>query len=245
MVIPHPALEPTPLAAWLAIVQQEVGTVLVGRVFAAARPVVVRHHIAQRNVVLMHQGRAELGGALDGSPAAVAPVLTHLHPDRVAVAGSVKVGVFSLLVGWHVLHHPVFVDGVVPDQVANAVATAAAGRAQGSALERQGMLLGIGLAAVVLGAVDSDVARRHGPHHPASVAATGHHVLDQIDLAPQLVQVGGARNHRVIGGHRCVGAVATIGVTPFQGRALTSQNGDANAGYPAKGQVHKGHPSTA
>ncbi len=51
----HRALEVAPLFAGATVVHEEMGAVFMQRARALARPVVVGHDIAQRDVVLVHQ----------------------------------------------------------------------------------------------------------------------------------------------------------------------------------------------
>jgi hypothetical protein len=100
----------------------------------------------------------------------------------------------ALLAAWQVLDGDVVLHGEMPGEKADAVAALALRGAQGAALQRQRVLVGI--PSVVLGAVNRDVARRH----PPVVAAADRSGRDQIQfhtcLGQELVRRHDAGRHR-------------------------------------------------
>lgn len=102
-------------------------------------------------------------------------MLAHFDSNAVAVPWAVEVGVFALLVGGHVLEGDFVIHGVVPDEVADAVAALAFGGAEGAAFECERVFPCIGT--VILCAVDGDVARGHGAEYSSAVGAFWHEIL--------------------------------------------------------------------
>ena len=121
-VVLDPAEEGAPLRPGPAVVHQKMRAIFVRRVFAAARPMVVRDDIAQRDAVALHDDGGEFGRALNGGPQVAAAILAHFDADRQAVSRAVEIRVFALLVGRHVLDRLMVVHGEMPDQVTYAVA---------------------------------------------------------------------------------------------------------------------------
>lgn len=150
-------LKPAPGAAWAAAIHEEVGAVFM-RVFdggADAGPVVVGDDVAEGDVGA-HEVGGEAGGFINGEADVVAAMLTHFD-DAVVVPRAVEVGVLALLTAGEVLDPDIVLDGEVPGEEADTVAADTLGGAEGTALQGEGVVVGI--TAVVLGAVDGDVAR--------------------------------------------------------------------------------------
>ena len=122
IMIIHPAKEPAPLLAGLAVIEQKVRAVLVGRISAFPWPVVMRHDMTQRNPLLLHQDRREFCGPLDRRPSAAAAVLAHFDADRETVSRAMEIRMLALLADRHVLDRLVVVDGEMPNEITNAVA---------------------------------------------------------------------------------------------------------------------------
>ncbi len=126
--------------------------------------------------MLLHQISSELGGAFHRSFAAVATVLTHFNANTSTVAHTINISMLTLLVGWQVLDGDIILNCVVPDQVANAIASS-----QSALLQRASVIIGI--AGVILRAVNGDVAWPHWHVFPVPMAPFWNNVFAQIDLA--------------------------------------------------------------
>lgn len=186
MVCLHKLQEQIPASAGPAIIHKEVRAILVSRITATARPMIMWNHIPEGNAVTLHQQGTEHGRAIHSCRHRAAAILTHFDADRIPVTRAVEVSVLALLVGGHVLdRHPV-INREMPDQVADSIATRALFGPQRSALESQGMAKRIRLGAVILRAVDRDVFWCHRPNNPPAVLTTRHHRLDQSNLIPEL-----------------------------------------------------------
>ena len=192
------AEEPAPAGAWAAIFHEEVGAVFVGGASAGTGPVVMGDDVAEGDLVDVGDVGGEAGGFVDGEGEVVAFVLTHFDADGVVVAGAVEVGVFALFAAGEVLDGDVVLDGEVPGEVADAVAAFASGGAEGAAFEGEGVVVGV--AGVVLGAVDGDVAGLHGPEPGAADGAGADEVGAEVDLAEELVRGDGAEEFVVVAG---------------------------------------------
>mgnify|MGYP001300518857 CR=1 FL=1 len=89
-------------------------TILVRRTHPATRPVIMRHDLGKRNVILVHQISRQLGRTINRAGPAVASMLAHFDPDRVLVARSIQVGMPSGDIGWQMLYRHVLINSVVP-----------------------------------------------------------------------------------------------------------------------------------
>ncbi len=160
-----------------------MGAVFVGWAGTAAGPVVVGDDIAEGDAVFVHEEGGEFGGAFDGGGAVIAAVFAHFDADAVVVAGAVEVGVFALFACGEVLDGAVVLDGEVPCEEADAVAAGAFFGAEFAVGEGAGVVEGV--AGVVLGGVDGDVARGHGPVDSAAVGTFGDEAGDDADFAAE------------------------------------------------------------
>ena len=86
-----------PRGAGLAVVEEEVRTVLVRRSVLMARPVVMWDDILERNIVGVHESCGKARGAVDGLSTVVSSVFAHFDADGVEIAGAVEVGVLAAL----------------------------------------------------------------------------------------------------------------------------------------------------
>jgi hypothetical protein len=93
---------------------------------------VVRHDIAQRDAVFDHQIGRQSSRAIHNCIQIATALLAHFNADAVSIPRTVKVCVFTLLIGRHVLHGYFVIDGEMPDQIADPIAASAFWRAQGS-----------------------------------------------------------------------------------------------------------------
>lgn len=132
--------EPAPFVAGSVVVHEEVGAVF-------ACPVVVGYDVAEGDVVLIHEGGAEFGGAVEGGDEVVTAFFAHFDADGEAVAGSAGVGVASGFIEGDVLDGDAGVGGEVPCV------------AEASGVEGAGVLQGVG--AAVFSAVDGDEFGTH------------------------------------------------------------------------------------
>lgn len=142
------------------------------------------HDVFERNIVLMHQRSAELGGAVSGLRAAVAVVLAHFDADAVIVSGAIEVRMFALLVCRKMLDGDVFLHGEMPSEVTNAISAPALVSAELSILESTGVVPRV--AAVVLRAVHGDVTRLHRTMILPTVTTLLDVAFDEIDFALEL-----------------------------------------------------------
>ena len=177
----NPAQEPFPRLAGFSFFQQKVGTVLVGRLVFVARPVVVRHHVFDRDFVGEREPGGQFRRSVDGFGQVVALVLGHFDADGRFVAGTVEIGVLTRFVNRQVLDGDVFLHGVVPEKVAGAPAAA-----KFAALQRQGMVVRV--AGGILRAVDGDVARFQLSRFFAPVAAFWDQVRRYFGLFQQVIR---------------------------------------------------------
>ena len=143
----------------------------------------MRDHLAQGDVILVHQPCGEFGGSFNGGRAAVASVFAHFDGDAVVVSRSVKIGVFSLLVGGQVLDGYVLIHGVVPRQVSDAVSAPAFVSAESAGPECLRVPPGISAGGVVLGAVDGDIPGAHTAAHLSPVPSFRNVAFVDIDFA--------------------------------------------------------------
>lgn len=155
--------EPLPRCSWSSSVHEKVGAVFVGifDIRADAWPVIVRHYVIQRDAVGIHEIGCEPGRLINGECNVIASVLAHLDADAVVISRAVKVSMLTLFTAGQVLDGHIGLHGKVPGEEPDAIASGALGGAQGSSLEGQRVIVGV--TTVVLGAVDGDVAGRHGP----------------------------------------------------------------------------------
>lgn len=134
---------------------------------------VVRHHVGERDVVLVHERGGELGGAVNRLRLVVALVFAHLDPDGVAVSGAVEIGVLASLVGRDVLDDDIVLHRKVPAEIAAGAAT------QRAPLQCLGV--SVGVTGVVLGAVDGDEARLHRSIQSPAVGTLANQVAPHLD----------------------------------------------------------------
>jgi hypothetical protein len=96
----------------------------------------MRHNVAQGNAVFDHEVRGEARCAVHGGVEIATALLAHFDADAVAVPWTIKVCVFALLIGRHVLYCYFVIYGEMPDQVADPITAAAFWCAQGSIFQR-------------------------------------------------------------------------------------------------------------
>ena len=179
----------------------------------------------QRNAIHIHEVGGEAGGFINGQRDVVAAMLTHLDPDAVIVPRTVEVGVLSLFTARQVLNGDIRLSGEVPGEKANAIASRALGGPQRSTFQGQGMVIGI--ATVVLRAVDGDVFGRHGPIFISAYFACGNEVGSQADFAEQLL--GGDSAQRTV----IVASFPHGDLRAASGRAASDEN---NQGHQSEGE---------
>lgn len=88
--------------------------------------------MSQGDAVLNHQVGGEPRGAIHRGVEIAAALLAHFDADAVAIAWTIEVGVFTLLIGGHVLQGHAVIHREMPDQIADAIAAPAFGCAQGT-----------------------------------------------------------------------------------------------------------------
>lgn len=121
-MIIHPPKEPAPLLAGLAVIEQKVRAIFVGRIPAFPRPMVMRHDMTQGNALFLHQDRREFRSPLDRRPSATAAVLAHFDADRETVSRAMEIRMLALLADRHVLDRLAVIDGEMPNEITNAIA---------------------------------------------------------------------------------------------------------------------------
>ena len=165
-VIIHAGDEPAPFMPRAAVGQQRGRAVL-------ARPVIMGNHIAEGNVVLLHQHRRQLGGTVPGDDGVVAPHLPHLNPDGIHVSGTAAVRMAPRLVQRNMLDGPVLVHRKMPVQGTH-----------GPPFQRTGMRRGVSRG--VGRAVDGDEARMHGMGGAPRAGARGHEIAADVHFPGHL-----------------------------------------------------------
>ena len=153
----HTIEEPLPSTTRPATVHEEMRAILV-RIFdvgADARPVIMRHHVVQRNSISVHEIGGETCGLVDRHPDIVAAMLTHFDADAVVVPRPIKIRVLTLLAAGQVLDGDICLNGEMPSEIADAIAAFTLRGTQGTAFQSKGMIVGI--SRVVLRAVNGNV----------------------------------------------------------------------------------------
>ena len=187
MVAINSSHEPAPGRAGAATFEEKVGAIFVRGLVALTRPMVVSADIFDRDLMVIHQRRGELGGALHCFDLVVPVVFAHLDADGVAVAGAVEIGVFAALIGRYVLDDRIFLDSEMPAEVADHAAS------QSPSVERFGV--GVGVTGGVLSAVNRDEARLHPAKDAAAILALGNEIDLQVQLLVRLVRADGRFSH--------------------------------------------------
>ena len=154
--------------------------VLMQRARSPTRPMIMRNHVFQRNPILLHQDRRELRGAFNRRLLVRATLFTHLDPYRIPISRPIKIRVFALLRGRHVLDRHPLIDGKMPDQITYPVSPRSLCRTQGTPFQCQRMLLRS--RSVILRAVNGDVTRIHRTHHSSAMRAARNHVHFQSHI---------------------------------------------------------------
>ena len=167
MIVIDTGDKPRPLGARHSVIEQEVRTTL-------ARPVEVRHHVAERNIPLLHLVGDELGGTVKGARKTLATLFAHFNADGIAVARATGIGVEACFREWDVLHRHGLVHRVMPVVTEGAVE-------ESSAVLHSPCVR-------VLRVVDGDETRFHGvaAHQAQAVVGRQHHGSDHIDFTVQL-----------------------------------------------------------
>lgn len=176
--------EPIPGGAFPSMVEEKVRAVFVFGTDADAPPVMMGDYAVDAELVLIHEEGGELGGVVDGAREVVPSVLAHFDGDRIVVAGAVEVSVLALFIRREMLVGVAVLDGEVPGEEADAVATGAFRSAQRTTLQSQRVMPGI--ASVILSGMDGDVAHVHRAVTAPAVGAAGDHVLNEVDFAEKL-----------------------------------------------------------
>lgn len=154
VVVVHAGDEPAPFIAGAPVGHQRGGAVFAG-------PVVVRHYVAQGNVVAHHQQGGQLGRLVVDDDGVVRGAFTHFNGYGVLVSRAGVVRMVACFRGGDVLVGPELVHGEVPVQAAGFAAVQVTG-------------VGVCVSLGVGGAVDGDEAGMHGGRVPAGVRAFGH-----------------------------------------------------------------------
>ncbi len=186
---PHPAQEPRPLATRLPAIHKLLRARLVQGRRTHTRPVVMRHHMIQRNVVLAHQVSRQLGSARHRLGETVPTVIAHFDPDRKIIPRPVKIRMLPLLPRRDVLNGHVLLHCKMPRQKSNPVPPRTLVRPQCPHLQRLRMRIGIPIR--ILRLMNRNVARKHRPIQPPPILPR----LNKILLQTHLPQHPHRRHH--------------------------------------------------
>jgi hypothetical protein len=154
VVIIHAGNEPAPFVPGAPISHQRGGAILAG-------PVVVRHYVAQGDVVAHHQQRRQLGRLVVDDDRVMRGAFTHFNGYGVLVSRSGMVRMVAGFRSGDVLVGAELVHSKVPVQTAGFAAVQVTG-------------VGIGVSFGVGGAVDGDEAGAHGGCALAGIRVFGH-----------------------------------------------------------------------
>ena len=87
-------------------------------------PVHVRDNMIERDIILTHQSRCELRGAVDGDVKIVAPVYTHFDPDGRPVSRAFVISMLSGFISRESLVSGMIVHSEMPGEKSSAIVTA-------------------------------------------------------------------------------------------------------------------------
>ena len=113
-------------------------------------------HMIERDILLTHQSRCELRGAVDGDAKIVAPVYTHFDPDGRHVSLAFVISMLSGFVGREGLVNGVIVHGEMPGEKSSAIVTASEALVHG-----QRVIQCVGATRRIVGRMNSDKCRTH------------------------------------------------------------------------------------
>ena len=154
VVIIHAGNEPAPFMSRTAVGQQRGRAIL-------PRPIIMRNHITERNMVLLHQHCRQLGGLVVDDDRVMRGAFTHFNGYGVLVSRSGMVRMVAGFRSGDVLVGAELVHSKVPVQTAGFAAVQVTG-------------VGIGVSFGVGGAVDGDEAGAHGGCALAGIRVFGH-----------------------------------------------------------------------
>ena len=118
----------------------------------------VRDNMIERDIILTHQPRCELRGAVDGAVRIVAPIYTHFDPDGRPVSLAFVISVLSGFVSREGLVNGMIVHSEMPGEESSAIVPASEPFVHG---ER--VIQCVGATRRIVGRMNSDKCRTHWP----------------------------------------------------------------------------------
>src|SRR4029077_3985988 len=128
-------------------------------------------------IILTHQHRCELRGAVDGDAKIVAPVYTHFDPDGRPVSLAFVISMLSGFVSREGLVNGMIVHSEMPGEKSSAIVTASEPLVHG---ER--VMQCVGATRRVVGRMNSDKCRTHRPMQWTSAISWGNDVLRDLQF---------------------------------------------------------------
>src|SRR6266496_3918859 len=122
----------------------------------------------ERNIVLTHQPRCELRGAVDGDVKIVAAVYTHFDPDGRPVSRAFVISVLSGFVSREGLVNGMIVHSEMPGEKSSAIVTASEPLAHGERVMQR-----VSATRRMVGRMNSDRCRTHRPMQGTSAFLRG------------------------------------------------------------------------
>src|SRR5207249_239144 len=135
-------------------------------------PVHVGNNVIERDIILMHQSRCELRGAVDGAAKIVAPVYTHFDPDGRPVSLAFVISMLSGFVSREGLVNGMIVHSEMPGEKSSAIVTASEPLVHG---ER--VMQCVGATRRIVGRMNSHKCRTHRPMQRTSAFPWGDDAL--------------------------------------------------------------------
>ena len=121
-------------------------------------PVHMRDNMIERDIILTHQPRCEVRGAVDSNVKIVAAVNTHFDPDGRPVSRAFVIGMLSGFVSRQGLVNGMIVHSEMPGKKSSAIVTAAEALVHG-----QRVIQRVGATRRIVCRMNSDICRPHRP----------------------------------------------------------------------------------
>src|SRR5262245_26577049 len=128
--------------------------------------------MTERDIILTHQSGCELRGAINGNVKIVASVYTHFDPNGRPVSLAFVISMLSGFVSREGLVNGMIVDSEMPGEKSSAIVPASEPLVHG---ER--VIQCVGAARRIVGRMNSDKCRTHGPMQGTSAIPCGDDVL--------------------------------------------------------------------
>src|SRR5882724_8713983 len=126
----------------------------------------------ERDIILTHQPRCELRGAVDGDVKIVAAVYTHFDPDGRSVSRTFIISVLSGFVSREGLVNGMIVHSEMPGEKSSAIVAGSEPLVHG-----QRVIQSVGATRPIVGRMNSDKCRTHRAMQGASALTRGNDVL--------------------------------------------------------------------